>query len=262
MDPTSETLAPVTDYAAGSEARELPGYHFVNWTDADGNEVGRDYKFIPDKVDGVNVAATYTAHFEENETVTVKYVADIGGNVSKEEETLAPATGKPEGAKAAANDGYVFTYWTNMAGEKVGVDETFIPSKDSISKVFEADTYTAHFAIRGDLSYKVEYYYDGVLGEVDSKDNVIFETEIPFTTVPRVFEGRNYIFESANGPKTVGSDSSANLVKVYYVLDETGVEIPQEPDGIPDKYQITFTYVTGNNGSVGGRTTEVIQFRR
>ena len=257
VNPTSETLAPVTDYAAGSEARELPGYHFVNWTDADGNEVGRDYKFIPDKVDGVNVAATYTAHFEENETVTVKYVADIGGSVGKEEETLAPATGKPEGAKAAANDGYVFTYWTNMAGEKVGVDETFIPSKDSISKVFEADTYTAHFAIRGDLSYKVEYYYDGVLGEVDSKDNVTFETEIPFTTVPRVFEGRNYIFESANGPKTVGSDSSANLVKVYYVLDETGVEIPQEPDGIPDKYQITFTYVTGNNGSVGGRTTEV-----
>ncbi len=257
VDPTSETLAPVTDYAAGSEARELSGYHFVNWTDTDGNEVGRDYKFIPDKVDGVNVAATYTAHFEENETVTVKYVADIGGSVRKEEETLAPATGKPEGAKAVANDGYVFTYWTNMAGEKVGVDETFIPSKDSISKVFEADTYTAHFAIRGDLSYKVEYYYDGVLGEVDSKDNVTFETEIPFTTVPRVFEGRNYIFESANGPKTVGSDSSANLVKVYYVLDETGVEIPQEPDGIPDKYQITFTYVTGNNGSVGGRTTEV-----
>ena len=262
VDPRKETVAPSTGIAKGSKATASPGYHFENWT-VNGVVVGKNDVIGRPEIDkvakasGIYEATEFKANFKEDEDVTINYVATEGGMVNPPKETLAPATGKPEGAKAAANDGYVFTYWTNMAGEKVGVDETFIPSKDSISKVFEADTYTAHFAIRGDLSYKVEYYYDGVLGEVDSKDNVIFETEIPFTTVPRVFEGRNYIFESANGPKTVGSDSSANLVKVYYVLDETGVEIPQEPDGIPDKYQITFTYVTGNNGNVGGRTTEV-----
>ena len=257
VDPESETLAPVTGVAAGSEAKALPGYHFVNWTNAAGEEVGTDLNYVPAKVNGLNVAATYTAHFEEDESVTVNYVADIGGTVNRAEETLAPATGKPEGAKAAAEDGYVFTHWTNEAGEKVGVDETFIPKKNSETQVFEADTYTAHFAMRGDLSYRVEYYYDGVLGEVDTKDNVTFGTEIPFTTVPRDFNGRNYIFESANGPRTAGSDSNANLVKVYYVLDDIGGKDPQTPDGIPDKYQITFTYVAGNNGTVSGTTSEV-----
>ena len=241
----------------GSVAEELPGYHFVKWTNAEGKVVSNDLNYVPAKVNGLNVEATYTAHFEENEAVTVKYVADIGGTVNRGEETLAPATGKPEGSKAVAKDGYVFTHWTDAADAKVGVDATFIPKKNPETQVFEADTYTAHFAIRGDLSYKVEYYYDGVLGEVDSKDNVAFGTDIPFTTVPRDFNGRNYIFESANGPKTVGSDSNANLVKVYYVLDEIGVEIPQNPDGIPDKYQITFTFVSGSYGTVSGTTSEV-----
>ncbi|MFR6350532.1 MAG: doubled motif LPXTG anchor domain-containing protein, partial [Enterocloster aldenensis] len=239
-----------------------PGYHFVNWTVADkvvGTNVSLERQEIDAvaKASGVYKATEFKANFEEDADITINYVAAKGGNVDLSSETLAPATGKPEGSKAVAKDGYVFTHWTDTAGAKVGVDADFIPKKNPETQVFEADTYTAHFAIRGDLSYKVEYYYDGVLGEVDSKDNVVFGTDIPFTTVPRDFNGRNYIFESANGPKTVGSDSNVNLVKVYYVLDEIGVEIPQNPDGIPDKYQITFTFVTGNNGTVSGTTSEV-----
>lgn len=262
VNPASETVAPATGIAKGSAAKASPGYHFVNWTVADkvvGTNVSLERQEIDAvaKASGVYKATEFKANFEEDADITINYVAAKGGNVDLSSETLAPATGKPEGSKAVAKDGYVFTHWTDTAGTKVGVDADFIPKKNPETQVFEADTYTAHFAIRGDLSYKVEYYYDGVLGEVDSKDNVVFGTDIPFTTVPRDFNGRNYIFESANGPKTVGSDSNVNLVKVYYVLDEIGVEIPQNPDGIPDKYQITFTFVTGNNGTVSGTTSEV-----
>lgn len=262
VNPASETVAPATGIAKGSVAKASPGYHFVNWTVADkvvGTNVSLERQEIDAvaKASGVYKATEFKANFEEDADITINYVAAKGGNVDLSSETLAPATGKPEGSKAVAKDGYVFTHWTDTAGAKVGVDADFIPKKNPETQVFEADTYTAHFAIRGDLSYKVEYYYDGVLGEVDSKDNVVFGTDIPFTTVPRDFNGRNYIFESANGPKTVGSDSNVNLVKVYYVLDEIGVEIPQNPDGIPDKYQITFTFVTGNNGTVSGTTSEV-----
>lgn len=262
VNPARETVAPATGIAKGSAAKASPGYHFVNWTVADklvGTNVSLERQEIDAvaKASGVYKATEFKANFEEDADITINYVAAKGGNVDLSSETLAPATGKPEGSKAVAKDGYVFTHWTDTAGAKVGVDADFIPKKNPETQVFEADTYTAHFAIRGDLSYKVEYYYDGVLGEVDSKDNVVFGTDIPFTTVPRDFNGRNYIFESANGPKTVGSDSNVNLVKVYYVLDEIGVEIPQNPDGIPDKYQITFTFVTGNNGTVSGTTSEV-----
>ncbi|MCC2785356.1 hypothetical protein LK495_15485, partial [Eggerthella lenta] len=80
VDPESETLAPVTDDAAGSEAKALPGYHFVNWTNADGEQVSTDLNYVPAKVNGLNVAATYTAHFEEDEDVTIEYRATAGGN--------------------------------------------------------------------------------------------------------------------------------------------------------------------------------------
>ncbi|MDD4200359.1 MAG: hypothetical protein PHS19_03110, partial [Eubacteriales bacterium] len=39
--------------------------HFVNWTKGD-DEVSTAAKVVPEKVDGLNVAATYTANFEAN----------------------------------------------------------------------------------------------------------------------------------------------------------------------------------------------------
>ena len=65
VTPTSETLAPATGNAVGSVAEELPGYHFVKWTNAEGEVVSNDLNYVPAKVNGLNVEATYTAHFEE-----------------------------------------------------------------------------------------------------------------------------------------------------------------------------------------------------
>ncbi|NLA78526.1 MAG: VWA domain-containing protein, partial [Erysipelothrix sp.] len=167
VDRPSETLAPVSGIAQGSTATPAPGYQFINWTsDAAGVlAVGSALLFVPAKVGGVNVAATYYANFEpidytftfdpnhgteanvvetfqvggsvteanfsrigftfdgwtldaagntpytegftdlapedvyvyaqwkENADVTINYVANTGGNVSRGSETLAPATG-------------------------------------------------------------------------------------------------------------------------------------------------------------------------
>ena len=54
---------------------ELPGYHFVKWTNGAGKEVSRDLVYVPAKVNGLNVADTYTAHFEEDADVTIKSVS-------------------------------------------------------------------------------------------------------------------------------------------------------------------------------------------
>ena len=64
MDIPSETLAPVTGVALGSTATADSGYHFVNWTDSGAIEVSTSAHFVPDKVGGLNVAATYTANFD------------------------------------------------------------------------------------------------------------------------------------------------------------------------------------------------------
>lgn len=45
----------------------------------------------------------------------------------------------------------------------------------------------------------------------------------------------------------------------YFDVDEIGIEVPNEPDGVSDKYQIKFQYVSEdtNRGTVSGRVTEV-----
>ncbi|MDO5408729.1 MAG: doubled motif LPXTG anchor domain-containing protein, partial [Eubacteriales bacterium] len=48
---------------------------------------------------------------------------------------------------------------------------------------------------------------------------------------------------------------------VHFDKDEIGEKDPQKPDGIPDKYQITFTYVSEdavNKGTVAGNLVEVV----
>nr|WP_255702408.1 Rib/alpha-like domain-containing protein [Peptoniphilus sp. KCTC 25270] len=143
VSPTSETAAPVTGVVYGSTATASPGYTFVNWTDADGNVVSTDATYVPAKVDGLNVARTYTANFKENENVTITYTAGEGGTVSPASETLAPATGIAQGSTATASSGYTFVNWTDADGNVVSTDATYIPAK--VGEVNVAGTYTANF---------------------------------------------------------------------------------------------------------------------
>ena len=214
---------------------------------------------VTDDVTRIENETIIIVSYKENADVTVNYVSeDINkGTVSLASETIAPATGNPDGSKATAADGYVFTHWTNSKGETVATTVDYKPVKNPESGVFEADTYTAHFTERGDLSYRVEYYFDGVLGNTVAQDNVKFGTDIAYITTPQSYKGNNYVFEKTEGPKTVGAVSEQNVLKVYYTLDATGTDKPGTPDGVPDKFQITFTYVANSNGSVSGTTVEV-----
>ena len=59
----SETLPPATGVAQGSQAVPQSGYRFDRWVNAAGETVSTSEAFTPNKVNGINVAATYTAHF-------------------------------------------------------------------------------------------------------------------------------------------------------------------------------------------------------
>jgi uncharacterized repeat protein (TIGR02543 family) len=137
----SESLAPATGIAAGSTASANPGYSFVNWT-KDGVQVSTSLTYVPPKVDGLNVAATYTANFVENTNITINYNASTGGSVSRASESLAPATGEAQGSIASADPGYSFVNWTKD-GVEVGTNEIFIPQK--VGGLNIAATYTANF---------------------------------------------------------------------------------------------------------------------
>ena len=63
MTSASETLQPATGVAQGSQAVPQSGYRFDRWVNAAGETVSTSEAFTPNKVNGINVAATYTAHF-------------------------------------------------------------------------------------------------------------------------------------------------------------------------------------------------------
>ena len=238
---------------------ELGGYHFAGWTDEKGEAFESDEAL---QNAGYTTSMIFIAGAEENEGVTINYISEdtAKGTVTLDTESVSPVTGAPKGSEAKPADGYVFTHWTNSNGDTVASGEQnrhYTPVKNIKDDVFQADTYTAHFAERGDLSYKVEYYFDGKLGETVSQDNVKLGTAIPYTTTEKTFGGGSYVFERTEGPKTVGGVSADNVLKVYYTLDATGTDKPGTPDGVPDKFQITIRYESNANGSVSGTTVEV-----
>ena len=60
----------------GSTATANEGYEFVNWTDADGEEVSTDAEFVPEvSADAESGSAAYTANFDKK-TVSVTYAFD------------------------------------------------------------------------------------------------------------------------------------------------------------------------------------------
>ena len=162
-------------------------------------------------------------------------------------------------------DGYRFEKWQQD-------DLTFFNSDDELrnSEYLEDQTFIAHFIVRRDLHYEIHYFYEDANGVVTEdtaaaivSDIGVFGEKILTTTVPKEseFNGKHYVLERIEGAdKQVGFNPDENIVNVYYSMDEIGEPDPDEPDNIPDKYQITFTYVSAdaNKGTVTGTTKEVV----
>ena len=235
VSPDSETIGPVTGVAGGSVATANPGYSFVRWT-KDDIQVSVDEEFIPEKVDGLNVAATYVAHFEENENVLIQYVALTGGTVSEDEESLPPATGEAQGSIASASNGYEFVNWTDEQDNVVSTEVNYVPSKNSENLNFAA-TYYANFREKDAVT--IEYIAN--IGGTVSEDS---ETLAPVTG-----EAQGSTAIPSNGYEFVNWTNSSN--------DEVGDEldfIPAMVGGLnvaatyfanfkPIDYTLTINYI-------------------
>ena len=265
-----------------TEKIEISGYTFVR---ADDLTVGTDNEQnivtvyysedtneddIPDKY---QITFTYVSADADKGTVTgtTSEVATtyeitrdsvtgeiIVGNGPTAQHPTQPSTVTPK-------DGYKFEKWQQD-------DLTFFNSDDELrnSEYLEDQTFIAHFTVRRDLHYEIHYFYEDANGVVTEdtaaaivSDIGVFGEKILKTTVAKEseFNGKNYVLERIEGAdKQVGLNPDENIVNVYYSMDEIGEPDPDEPDNIPDKYQITFTYVSAdaNKGTVTGTTKEVV----
>lgn len=270
VDVVSETILPLSGTAQGSTAAAAAGYHFVNWTDANGQQVSTDVSFVPEKVEGVNTAATYTANFAEDDEIEIRFEATTGGSVSRSSQILKPATGTANSSIAEVDLGYRFVNWTDAAGNIVSTDEEFTPQRN-VNGIYETAVYTAHFA-KSSFGYTVTYHYADAngneLGTTIVSDAAEFESTIPYSIDEHLtYNGQQFAFDSMTvASPTVTSVVADNTIDVYYGLDE--IIDPSEDnngdqpgDGTPDKYQATVDFAV-NNGSFANdfATSQVLTF--
>ena len=127
--------------------------------------------------------------------------------------------------------------------------------------------------VRDNFVYRVTYHYEDAKGNeiatvtADPLPTAEYEAKISYTDDTQVvYQNENYTLEriitgnndGADGAPIVTADESKNYVDIYYALDEIGELDPEKPDGIPDKYQLVFTYVAEDHGTVTGIVKEVV----
>ena len=265
-----------------TEKIEISGYTFVRaddltvGTDNEQNIVNVYYSEdtneddIPDKY---QITFTYVSADDDKGTVTgttseIATVYEIFRDSETGEITeLGPQTPQhpTQPSTVTPKDGYRFEKWQQD-------DLTFFNSDDELrnSEYLEDQTFIAHFIVRRDLHYEIHYFYEDANGVVTEdtaaaivSDIGVFGEKILTTTVPKEseFNGKHYVLERIEGAdKQIGLDPKENMVNVYYSMDEIGEIDPDEPDNIPDKYQVTFQYISENPsyGTVSGKVKEVV----
>ena len=265
-----------------TEKIEISGYTFVRaddltvGTDNEQNIVNVYYSKdtneddIPDKY---QITFTYVSADDDKGTVTgttseIATVYEIFRDSETGEITeLGPQTPQhpTQPSTVTPKDGYRFEKWQQD-------DLTFFNSDDELrnSEYLEDQTFIAHFIVRRDLHYEIHYFYEDANGVVTEdtaaaivSDIGVFGEKILTTTVPKEseFNGKHYVLERIEGAdKQIGLDPKENMVNVYYSMDEIGEIDPDEPDNIPDKYQVTFQYISEDPsyGTVSGKVKEVV----
>ena len=148
----SQSLNPETGVAEAVKAEAKPGYEFDGWYLNNNKIDGANAEFTP--VKGENEVwvndTTYVAKFKEKANVTISYVTDGKGTVSRSNDTVAPATGNVSEkvtAEPISNE-YRFVNWTvdgKVVSENAELDVVTINLNAKENGIYKATTFTANF---------------------------------------------------------------------------------------------------------------------
>ena len=199
---------------------------------------------------------------------------------------IAPASGVTHSTKADA--GYdlvdVFTIASIPVGGSVVIEYTYTVVADDagnklINSAFwndedEGDTSTTEVPVTDRYTLTVEHYADDTLQTSLTETFTMHEdsdwtVEVGDTAVSNTYNapeaitvgGVSYAFDApATTDALSGTLTEDTTVKLYYAKDEIGTIDSEEPDGTPDKYQVTFLYTTTPGGALadGALTKEVV----
>lgn len=158
-------------------------------------------------------------------------------------------------------DGYTFAGWNSRAD---GTGRSFGEGA-LITSLTNNRTLYAQWIADEDTAYTVETYLEDVDGNYPEEPsssilrNAKTDTSVSVTEQD-LMAPEGYAFDPEAGnvlEGTVAGDGSLTL-KIYFGKDVIGPE--EGGDQIPDRYQLLFTYVAEENGSVSGEVKELHTF--
>lgn len=257
----------------GSTATPNPGYKFDGWYNGD-EFVTDDLTLKPEtakpklnKNGNLYADTTFTAKFvpDETQTVPVIYTKDENGilwggaGISSIKYSVNIATGKVwlnnsfvdelPTVPTYPKDGYEFDRWIRVSPEKTIegadsalTDEKARPNLNQADGLYQETVFKAIFKPRTDLSYTVNYYWNGTEIPVKPSKTVLHQTFGAEATESPI--GADGYTPVSNEPKKIkiGADSTQNVINFYYYRN---VKLTANSD--------TVTY-DGNDRSVFGFT--------
>ena len=186
------------------------------------------------------VSLTYHSNFGTGETQTVAGIANNG---------LITVSDYDDLSKLPTREGYSFRGWNTEAD---GTGYSYAAGASAVIDNVDAATANHLYAVWqiNTCNYTVEYYIDG------SKDNSLTETgSADFGAVINSYTNKcpnGYKLDKAeNLPLTIGTDESANVIKVYYVKNTFVLRIQYLYEGAGEAAEdYTATLAEGETYSV------------
>ena len=225
---TSETVVETTDAYGNVNGR----YTFSGWTDPNNGVMGES---------NVTVSGTWTFTEVEVAEYTITYMLDGAFYASETKVYNQPISLM---ADPADREGYTFSGWT-VENYPDGLPATMPAESLVVVGSFTVNNY----------DYTVNHIYlnrEGVEVDRDPESgNAAYGTTITYSQ-RLVYQDQTYLFNSDDGPKTIGIDPAQNVLNVYYDIDvlvdpdKDPDEDPDNGDQIPDKFQVVVNYEAAN----------------
>ena len=211
-----------------------PGYHFVNWTNAEGTEVSDANPHVFDVTEDVTLTANFVANpvVKKQYTVTATASAEAMGTVSMDHEDGIYEDGEKATVTATAKEGHHFVGWKLKDAEDIlstDAKYTFKVEKDvDLIGVFEKDaepvkqytvTATASAEAMGTVS-------------MDHEDG-IYEDGEKATVTATAKEGHHFVGWKLKDAEDILSTDAKYTFKVEKDVDLIGVfEKDAEPEQV------------------------------
>ncbi len=220
----SESVAPDTGTAVGSNATADADHYFVNWTNSNGEVVSTNATYVPGKnADGIYEAATYTANFAPKDVVTVTITGHTGGGEYKGSEYRVEGFDVngtlPEGVTITLKEGFtaqasrtdVGTTKMNMTADSFSINNVPVSYRVVITNVTDGSVTVNPKSVKVTANDKSKTYGDLDPELTATVDGTLNSDKIVYTVKRAEGEDVDHYAITASGEEEQGN------YKVSYV---------------------------------------------